>query len=62
MGLTRISAQQISNIDYKQAVRVITVSNVTFSGSAPASVDGVSLATNDRILVAGQTTGSQNGL
>lgn len=62
MGLTRISAQQISDIDYKQAVRVITVSNVTFSGSAPASVDGVSLATNDRILVAGQTTGSQNGL
>lgn len=62
MGLTRISAQQISDIDYKQAVRVITVSNVTLSGSAPASVDGVSLATNDRILVAGQSTGSQNGL
>ena len=62
MGLTRISAQQISNIDYKQAVRVITTSNVTLSGGAPSFVDGVNLVINDRILVAGQSTGSQNGL
>lgn len=62
MGLTRISAQQISNIDYKQAVRVVTVSNITLSGGAPALVDGVTLSANDRILVTAQSTGSQNGL
>ena len=62
MGLTRITAQQISNIDYKQSVRVVTVSNVTLSGGAPATVDGVSLVAGDRILVTGQSTSSQNGL
>jgi hypothetical protein len=62
MGLTKPRAAQIYNLDYKQATRVVTVTNITLSGGAPASVDGVSLSVNDRILVAGQTTGSQNGL
>lgn len=62
MGLTRITAQQISNIDYKQAVRVITLTNITLSGGAPSSVDDVNLVADDRVLVAGQSTGSQNGL
>ncbi len=62
MGLTRIRAEQISDIDYKQAVRVITVANVMLSGGAPATVDGVNLVADDRVLVAGQNTGSQNGL
>jgi hypothetical protein len=62
MGLTRPRAYQIFDIDYKQSVRVVTVSNVTLSGGAPAQVDGVSLSQNDRVLVTGQSTGSQNGL
>ena len=62
MGLTRPRAAQIYNIDYKQAVRVVTISNITLSGGAPNAVDGVNLSTNDRVLVTGQTTGSQNGL
>jgi len=62
MGLTRIRAEQISDIDYKQATRVISLSNVNLSGGAPKIVDGVSINTNDRVLVAGQTTGSENGL
>ena len=62
MGLTRPRAHQLLDIDYKQSVRVITVSNVSLSGGAPNSADGVSLSVNDRILVTGQTTGSQNGL
>ena len=62
MGLTRITAQQISNIDYKQSVRVVTTTNITLAGGAPNIVDGVSLVTNNRILVTGQSTGSQNGL
>ena len=62
MGLTRIRAEQVSDIDYKQAVRVISTSNVNLSGGTPSTVDGVSLNVNDRILVTGQTTSSQNGL
>jgi hypothetical protein len=62
MGLTRIRAEQISDIDYKQAVRVITVSDVTLSGGAPATVDGVSLVTGDRVLVSANDPGSENGI
>ena len=62
MGLTKPRAAQIFNLDYKQATRVVTTTNITLAGSAPSSVDGVSLSVNDRILVTGQSTGSQNGL
>lgn len=63
MGLTRVRAEQILDIDYKQAVRVIATSNVSnLATSAPSVVDGVALSLNDRILVNGQTTPSQNGL
>ena len=54
MGLTRPRAYQIFDIDYKQSVRVVTVSNITLSGGAPSQVDGVSLSLNDRVLVTGQ--------
>lgn len=62
MGLTRIRAEQISDIDYKQAVRVISTADVNLTGGAPTAVDGVNLNTKDRILVSGQGIGSQNGL
>jgi len=62
MGLTRPRAQQIYDIDYKQATRVVTTTNINLSGSAPSQVDGVTLSHNDRVLVTGQTTGSQNGI
>jgi hypothetical protein len=62
MGLTRPRAEQIFDIDYKQAVRVITLTNISLTGGAPNQVDSVNLVADDRILVAGQTTGSQNGL
>jgi hypothetical protein len=62
MGLTKPRASQIYNLDYKQATRVVTVTNITLGGAAPSSVDGVNLSTNDRILVTGQNTASQNGL
>jgi len=62
MGLTRPRAAQIFDIDYKQSVRVITTSNITLTGGAPTVVDGVTLSLNNRILVAGQSTGSQNGI
>ena len=62
MGLTKIRAAQISNIDYKQSCRVLTATNITLSGGAPAEVDSVSVSVNDRVLVIGQTNKTQNGL
>ena len=62
MGLTKPRAAQIFNLDYKQSTRVVTATNITLTGGAPNSVDGVTLSLNDRVLVTGQSTGSQNGL
>jgi len=62
MALTRPRAAQIYDIDYKQATRVVTVVNITLTGGAPNQVDGVNLSINDRILVTGQSTLSQNGV
>ena len=62
MGLTRPRAHQLQDSDFKASCRAISTSNVTLSGGAPATVDGVSLAVQDRILVTGQTTGSENGI
>jgi len=62
MGLTKPRAAQIFNLDYKQATRVVTTTNITLAGGAPSLVDGVSLSAGDRVLVTGQTTGTQNGL
>lgn len=45
----------------KDPVRVASQSNVTVA-TPGASIDGVSLTSGDRVLLAGQTTGSQNGI
>jgi len=42
--------------------RVATTANITLSGSAPNTLDGATLAADDRILVKNQSTASQNGL
>jgi hypothetical protein len=62
MALTKPRAYQIYDIDYKQATRVVTVTDVSLTGGAPNNVDGVTLSLNDRVLVTGQTTPSQNGV
>ena len=62
MGLTKPRATQIYNLDYKQATRVATSTNITLVGGAPNQVDGVNLSLNDRVLVTGQNTASENGL
>lgn len=49
--------------DYKASVRSATTANITtLAGGAPNTLDGVTLAANDRILVKDQTTSSQNGI
>jgi len=62
MGLTRPRAQQIYDIDYKQATRVVTTTNIGLASTAPNQVDGVNLSLDDRVLVTGQATASQNGI
>lgn len=52
-----------AGIDWKASVRAATTANITtLAGGAPNTLDGVTLAANDRILVKDQTTGSQNGI
>ena len=62
MGLTRIRAVQISDIDYKQSCRVLTATNITLSGGAPSTVDEINLSAGNRILVIGQSNKAQNGI
>jgi hypothetical protein len=62
MALTKPRAYQIYDIDYKQAVRVVSTANITLGGGAPNSVDGVNLSQNDRVLVTGQSNKAQNGI
>lgn len=47
--------------DYKDSVRVATRSNVNLNANL-VSVDGITLADKDRVLLVGQTTQSQNGM
>ena len=46
---------------WKDPVRVLSDSNASVS-SAPTSIDGVTLAANDRVALTGQTTASENGI
>ena len=62
MGLTRIRAGQISDIDYKQSCRVLTAADITLSGGAPSTVDNINLAKGNRVLVTGQSNKAQNGI
>ena len=47
---------------FKEPCRVKTSANVTLSGGAPDTVNSVSLNIGDRILVADQTTASEDGI
>jgi hypothetical protein len=49
--------------DPKDAVRAASTTNVTLPpGGTTLTVDGVTIANGDRVLLAGQTTGTQNGI
>ncbi len=45
---------------WKRAVRAVSTTNITLSGAQ--TIDGVSVVAGDRVLVAGQSTASGNGL
>ena len=49
-----------TGLDYKDSARLATTENITLSGTQ--TIDGVSAAADDRVLVKDQSTGSQNGI
>ena len=49
-----------SSSNVKDSCRVATTTNITLSGTQ--TIDGVSLITNNRVLVKNQSTASQNGI
>lgn len=53
-----------SGLDWKDSVRVATTANGTLASAYQngSTIDGVTLATGDRILLKNQTTGSENGI
>jgi hypothetical protein len=51
----------VAGLTWKNAVIAASVANVTIS-SAPASIDGVTLTSGDRVLLKDQSTASQNGI
>lgn len=51
----------VEGLNWKDDVRVATTSNINIA-SAPASIDGVTLAANDRVLVRAQTDAKENGI
>jgi hypothetical protein len=62
MALTRPKYSNFVDNDYKNSCRIVTTTSITLAGGAPSTYDGVTLAVNDRVLVASQGTGSQNGI
>lgn len=51
----------IEGIAWKDSVRVSTQSNITIA-SPGATIDGIAMVANDRVLVRAQTTASENGI
>ena len=54
-------AAAVAGFDWKASVRACSTSNIA-SLSGTTTVDGVALSAGDRVLLAGQSTGSQNGI
>lgn len=58
-------ASSLTGQDWKGSVRVASTANVSVSGGGIANgvvIDGVTIATGDRVLLKDQTTGSENGI
>lgn len=51
-----------TGLDVKNSVRVATTENIDLTTGGLLTIDGVTLAANDRVLVKDQSTASQNGI
>lgn len=56
----QLDAAVLGLVDFKASARSVSTSNITLSGAQ--TIDGVSVIAGDRVLVAGQTTGADNGI
>ena len=60
-----VNKQYVDNVarglSFKDAVRVASTANITLTAPG-ATIDGVTMAVNDRFLVKDQTTGAQKGI
>lgn len=67
-GTDAANKQYVDNtaagLDWKENVRAASTANMTIASAVinGASMDGVSLATGDRVLLKNQTSGSENGI
>jgi hypothetical protein len=54
----------LRGLDWKASVRAASTANVTIASALTngSTMDGVTLATGDRVLLKNQTTGSENGI
>ncbi len=54
----------VNGLGWREKVRVVAVANVTISNGLENgdTIDGVTLATGDRVLLTAQSTASQNGI
>ncbi len=52
---------KLQGLSWHDSVRVRSSSNVDIS-DAPATIDGISMAASDRVLLTAQSTGSENGI
>lgn len=61
MGLTKPRLHQLSNSVYKDSVLVVETNSINLS-SPPATIDGVPLTVDCRVLVVGHSDARQNGI
>lgn len=54
----------VQGLSWKQAVRVASTANITIASALTngSTIDGIVVATGDRVLLKDQSTGSQNGI
>lgn len=60
--LNAATAAAVSNLDFKGSVRVASIGGNITVASPPATLDGVSLVTGNRILLKDQASGAENGI
>lgn len=56
-----LASSAVSNLDFKGSVRVASTGNVNIA-TAPATLDGITLASGDRLLLKDQTAAAENGI
>ena len=63
-AIPNIPLAALTSLSWKPPVRVATTANITIATALNAgdTIDGVTLAAGDRVLVKDQSTGSQNGI